>query len=69
MNIEQMLAAIAIFRRYVGLEKYIFHAEHDVLWGPHEDEMENITEKDEKELEALGWNINSDGCWAHNCSC
>lgn len=69
MNIKEMEAAIAIFRKYVETTKDIFHAEHDYLWGPHIDYLRRITDEDTKALERLGWDINGDDCWQHCCSC
>lgn len=69
MTIDQMLAAIAIFRKYIDTTSYVFHAEHDTLHGPHEDELANLTDEDRAALESQGWMIGSSDCWEHNCSC
>lgn len=69
MSIEQLLAAIAIFRKYVNVVNPIFQAEHDVLIGPHEDELPNLTKEDREALETMHWRIGDVDCWEHNCSC
>ena len=71
MTFEQMDAAIVIFRQYLKCpERPIFHAEHEILYGPLLNELEGLTQEDIAILVKFGWYVGEpDQCWQHNCSC
>jgi hypothetical protein len=57
-GIKGLIEALQIFLKY-GNPDYPTHCEHDVLWvciNP-----ENVSDKDRKRLEELGFNAHEDG--------
>lgn len=64
-----MEAAIAIFSKYIPKGSPIFHAEHDYLTGPADDELTGISHEDCEKLKNLGWSVGEYDCWMRSCSC
>lgn len=70
MNLKQMQKSLNIFSIYIKEEDHFFHAEHDILWGPHSDIYEKFAEEDKIALMNLGWFIDDENqSLMHYCSC
>ena len=69
MNMATMEMSISIFAIYADQCNHIFSSEHDVLYGPHIDDLPGMTENHEQILIDYGWTIGAVDRWEHECSC
>jgi hypothetical protein len=64
-RMAHLCEAFEIFMKY-NPGQWLEGAEHDVIYGPAEDDLDGLTEEDKKKLLELGWNIDEGfGGWYH----
>lgn len=65
MRFSKLKEAIEIFIKYIDEDDHIGGADHDVIFFVPDDHpgMKNLTEKDRKRLDELGFHLDEDDGW------
>jgi hypothetical protein len=64
-SMKELVEAFEIFMKY-NPDQWLEGAEHDVIYGPAESDVDGLTDKDKERLDKLGWHIDKDfGGWYH----
>jgi len=59
-KMKDLCEAFEIFMKY-NPDQLLEGAEHDVVYGPTEDDLDGLTNEDKERLDKLGWFIEEDG--------
>jgi hypothetical protein len=62
-SMNKLCEAFLIFMQY-NPDQLLEVAEHNIIYGPTEDDLEGLTEEDKEKLHKLGWNLDENG-WYH----
>jgi hypothetical protein len=62
-SMNKLCEAFLIFMQY-NPDQLLEVAEHNIIYGPAEDDLEGLTEEDKEKLHKLGWNLDENG-WYH----
>jgi hypothetical protein len=62
-RMNELCEAFEIFMKY-NPDQWLEGAEHDVIYGPAEYDIDGLTALDKERLEKLGWHLDENG-WFH----
>jgi len=59
---KRLCEAFEIFMEY-NPDQQLGGADHDIIYGPEEDDLDGLTDLDKERLHKLGWHINDEYGW------